>query len=51
MQIRRKPPPGEQPHYLAHSLYAAELGAPDPGQYRSTLPVRRMSLHSSIPAW
>lgn len=36
MQIRRKPRPGEQRQYLAHSLYAAELGAPDPGRYRST---------------
>lgn len=36
MRIRRKPRPGEQPNYLAHSLYAAELGAPDPGYYRST---------------
>lgn len=36
MRIRRKPRPGEPPNYLAHSLYAAELGAPDPGQYRST---------------
>ncbi|TQN59943.1 hypothetical protein FLX27_19580 [Agrobacterium tumefaciens] len=36
MRIRRKPRPGEQPNYLAHSLYAAELGAPEPGQYRST---------------
>lgn len=36
MRIRRKPRPGEQPNYLAHSLYAAELGAPDPGHYRWT---------------
>lgn len=36
MQIRRKPRPGEQRQYLAHSIYAAELGAPDPGHYRST---------------
>ncbi|MQB07150.1 hypothetical protein DXT91_23990 [Agrobacterium tumefaciens] len=36
MQIRRKPRPGEEPQYLAHSLYSAELGAPDPGRYRST---------------
>lgn len=36
MQIRRKPRPGEQRQYLAHSLYSAELGAPNPGRYRST---------------
>ena len=36
MQIRRKPRPGEKPQYLAHSLYSAELGAHDPGCYRST---------------
>jgi len=36
MLIRRKPRPGEQPHCFAHSLYAAELGAPDPGHYRWT---------------
>jgi len=36
MQIRRKPRPGEKPQYLAHSLYSAELGASDPGHYRST---------------
>ncbi|RVT74285.1 hypothetical protein EM858_17350 [Agrobacterium sp. CNPSo 2736] len=38
MRIRRKPRPGEQPNYLAHSLYAAELGAPHLGHYRSTPP-------------
>ena len=36
MQIRRKPRPGEKRQYLAHSLYSAELGAPNPGRYRST---------------
>ncbi len=36
MQIRRKPRPGEKPRYLAHSLYSAELGAHDPGRFRST---------------
>jgi hypothetical protein len=36
MQIRRKPRPGEKPQYLTHSLYSAELGAHDPGCYRST---------------
>lgn len=38
MRIRRKRRPDEQPHYLAHSLYASELEAPDPGHYRSTAP-------------
>ncbi|MGG6898688.1 hypothetical protein [Rhizobium sp. BR 315] len=38
MQIRRKSRHGEQPHYLAHSLYAAELGAPDQGLCRPTPP-------------
>jgi hypothetical protein len=36
MQIRRKPRPGEQRQYLAHSLYSAELGVPNPGRCRST---------------
>jgi hypothetical protein len=36
MQIRRKSRPGEKPQYLAHSLYSPELGALDPGRYRST---------------
>ncbi|OBZ97485.1 hypothetical protein ADU59_00200 (plasmid) [Pararhizobium polonicum] len=36
MQIRRKLRPGEKRQYLAHSLYSAELGAHDPGGYRST---------------
>ncbi|MBW9075050.1 MULTISPECIES: hypothetical protein [Agrobacterium] len=38
MRIRRKPRPEEQRNYLAHSLYAAVLGSPDPGHYRSTTP-------------
>lgn len=36
MQIRRKPRSGEPRLHLAHSLYSAELGAHDPGRYRST---------------
>lgn len=36
MQIRRKSRPCEKRQCLAHSLYPAELGAHDPGRYRST---------------
>lgn len=33
---QRKLRPGEPRLHLAHSLYSAELGAHDPGRYRST---------------
>lgn len=36
MEFRRKPRPGEPRGHLAHSIYAAELGAHDPGRYRRT---------------
>ncbi|MCA1869598.1 hypothetical protein HW571_28735 [Agrobacterium genomosp. 3] len=36
MQFRRKPQSAEPRGHLAHSLYAAALGAHDPGRYRRT---------------
>lgn len=38
MLIRRKARPGRKSVHLAHSLYSAQLGAHDPGFYRSTSP-------------
>ncbi len=51
MRTRRKPRPGEQPNYLVTPSTRQSLRRPTPAIIVRQLPVRRMSRHSSIPAW